>query len=268
MIYNDSSISELYIPLPPPLSHIRITPPRSSDLEARLIHLNTSEISDLLRNPSWPYPRTLAEERLAEDLALAQGLLDQYTAEAKHRRWFDGCPFRAIREVKEDRSGECIGELFFARIAPGDTWLDGDEPVDNLMRPAGDVGIWWTIGSKPCFTPCHSIRRPAPHSVLGSFTPPPRNHVRCPEGTPKGMGNTKDELSNHLGRQLPVRGESQDVCEEWIQGRKREREWSRSSRRVEDHTKVEVEIGRATRPFKELSESMVPESGLPAYSKE
>jgi len=160
MIYHGSTISELYIPLPPPLSHIRVTPPRSSDLEARLVHLNTNDISDLLRDPPWPYPRALAEERLAKDLALAQGLLNQYTAGAKHGRWFDNCPFRAIREIKEDGSDGCIGELFFARITPGDTWLDRDEPVDNLTRPAGDAGIWWTIGSKPGFTLYHSIRRP------------------------------------------------------------------------------------------------------------
>jgi hypothetical protein len=148
MIYPDSTNSELYIPLPPPLSHIRVTAPRSSDLEARLIHFNTNEISDLLRNPPWPYPRALAEERLAKDLALAQDLLNKSTAEAGHG-WFDGCPFRAIREVKADGSDECIGDLFSARITPGDTWLDGDEPVDNLTRPVGDAGIWWSIGSTP-----------------------------------------------------------------------------------------------------------------------
>ena len=246
MIYPDSSISELYIPLPPPLSHIRVTAPRPSDLEARIIHLNTNEISDLLRDPPWPYPRALAEERLAKDLALAQDLLDQYTAGSKHG-WFDGCPFRAIREVKEDGSDECIGDIFSARVTPGDTWLDGDEPLDNLTRPVGDAGIWWTIGSKPCLTLYHySIRRPAPYSVPGPFAPPQRDHVRCPEGTPKGMDGTEDELSNHLGRQLSLqRGESRDVCEEWLQGRGRERECSRSSRGMEDHTKIEVEIGRA-----------------------
>jgi len=147
MIYPDTTVSELYIPLPPPLSHIRVTAPRSSDLEARLIHLNTNEISDALRNPPWPYPRALAEERLATDLSLAQNLLNQYTTVAG-QGWFDGCPFRVIREVKADGSDECIGELFCGRITPGDTWLDGDEPVDNLTRSAGDADIWWTIGSK------------------------------------------------------------------------------------------------------------------------
>jgi len=151
MIYHNISTSEPYIPLPPPLSHICITPPRSSDLDARLIHLNTKEISDRLRNPLQPYPRGLAEGTLAKDLTLAQGLLDQYAAEPKHETWFDGCPFRAIREVKEDGSDDCIGDLSITRVKPGDTWLDGDEPVDNLTRPVGDAGIWWTIGSRPYF---------------------------------------------------------------------------------------------------------------------
>jgi hypothetical protein len=194
MIYHNISISEFYIPLPPPLSHICITPPRPSDLEVRLVHLNTNEISDLLRDPPWPYPRALAEERLAKDLALVQGLLDQYVAEAGHERWYGGCPFRAIREVKEDESDECIGELFFVRIRPGDTWLDGDEPVDNLTRPLGDAGTWWTIGSERCFILYLSIEQTCPRSVPGSFASPPRDHVRCAEDTLTGMGGTEDEL--------------------------------------------------------------------------
>jgi len=59
------------------------------------------------------------------------------------------------------------------------------------------------------------------------------------------MDGTEDELSNHLGRLLSEqRGECQDVCEEWLQGCGREKEWSRSSRGMEDHTTIEVEIGR------------------------
>jgi hypothetical protein len=221
MIHHNITTAELYIPLPAPLSHIRITPPRTSDLEARLLHLNTNEISDLLRNPPWPYPRALAEERLAKDLALTQSLLDQYAAGVEEE-WFDGCPFRAIREVKEDGSDDCIGDILFARVTPGDTWLDGDEPVDNLTRPAGDAGVWWTLGSEPFFMLYRFIinNRPSPRSVPGPFAPPSRDHVRCPEDTPKGMGGTKDELSNRLGRQLSIqRREPWDVCEERVQSR-------------------------------------------------
>lgn len=60
-------------------------------------------------------------------------------------QYINGPPIRSIREVQEDGTDVLIGDIDLKRELPDVAWAE-KEDADNLLKPAGDPTIVWTIG--------------------------------------------------------------------------------------------------------------------------
>lgn len=127
MIHHDPITAEPYIRLPPPLSHIILTPPRllhvhagqdetpkenknegtpsPADISSITSALNDARVFPFLEGPPYPYLEENAVSIIRSGYLEAQHILLQH-AEERHQQqqegrkgqWVDGCPFRDIRD--------------------------------------------------------------------------------------------------------------------------------------------------------------------------
>ncbi|KAH8704984.1 hypothetical protein BGW36DRAFT_421564 [Talaromyces proteolyticus] len=130
-IQTDPLTSEPYIRLPPPLSHIIVTPPRltdpqtssiispaspslastdsrdhltvpAADIAARTAALNDVAVYDWLESPPYPYSAADAASFVRggfEDCRRIFTTLHSQPDGTNVRAWADGCPFRDIRDT-------------------------------------------------------------------------------------------------------------------------------------------------------------------------
>ncbi|KAF9505734.1 hypothetical protein BS47DRAFT_1400112 [Hydnum rufescens UP504] len=152
----DSSKQEHYLPLPSPHSHIRLTPPRLSDVPASVSLLNDPKIYASLANPPFPYEIHHAVDFITK----AKGNIDRVLEELSKGHvggvLVSGCPVRSIREVQPDGSDVYLGDVeirrhLFEEI--GD--LDGRARFVeiNNAKELGDPTIVWSIGD--CLASSH-----------------------------------------------------------------------------------------------------------------
>ncbi|CAG8587370.1 974_t:CDS:2, partial [Acaulospora colombiana] len=71
-----------------------------------------------------------------------QEFLQEIEAE---NQFINGSPVRSIREVQENGTDLLIGDIDLKRELPDVAWAE-KEDADNLLKPAGDPTIVWTIG--------------------------------------------------------------------------------------------------------------------------
>lgn len=196
--YNPTT-GEPYIRLPAPLSHIIVTPPRlvpaddvnrgqddrdkemvppETDVQASVTGLNDSRIFMYLEGPPYPYKREQAIAYTKEQYANAQRIItDQHHQKQRDLKqpiesdWFDGCPFRDIRDTtlssslatdqkshdnsKDDQlveSAPKVGDLLFSRYPFYELPLGSEERQKareyNDSLPAGHEDLIWCIGCR------------------------------------------------------------------------------------------------------------------------
>ncbi|EPT01563.1 hypothetical protein FOMPIDRAFT_1059740 [Fomitopsis schrenkii] len=144
------STGEPYLRLPSPHTNIIITPPRMSDVDALVGHMNDARVVSSFSGPAYPYLTSHAESWISTVKEKSDGLL----AELKQQhpdaplKLVGGCPVHYIREVADDGTETFIGDLFIHRCHfPHDgaqqTALRAEE---NAARPVGDPAIVWCVG--------------------------------------------------------------------------------------------------------------------------
>lgn len=159
----DPNKGEYYLTLPPPLSHIRITPPRLSDVDVLVEMLNEDAVWPYLSSPPYPYLKEHAEEWIGRIHLETVNIID---ALEKHQRnnpsgtpnFAGGCPLRYLREVKVNPDGSeeevLIGDVGFSRHGfpeVGDQVQAEALAMENMSRPVGDPEIVWMVGGESCF---------------------------------------------------------------------------------------------------------------------
>ncbi|KAF8509523.1 acyl-CoA N-acyltransferase [Hysterangium stoloniferum] len=144
--------NEPYIRLPAPHARIILTPPRTSDADAAALIpiMNDPRVVKWLGVLPYPYEPKHALEWLQASTEKAYGILrDIEAAPDRGARFSGGCPFRIVREVKEDGSDVYLGDCRLARWTFDDV-LDMEEKdrliKENEARAAGDSEIEWSFG--------------------------------------------------------------------------------------------------------------------------
>lgn len=115
-----SKTHEPYLRLPSPHDNIIITPPRMSDVDALVPHLNDRKIADWLTGPPFPYLPSHAEGWLttikeASDAILAELERDDSGQSDSIPKFVGGCPVQFLREVGEDGTETLIGDITIRR---------------------------------------------------------------------------------------------------------------------------------------------------------
>lgn len=154
----NSQSGEYFLRLPAPLEHIIITPPRASDAPAIHTILNDPRVYLMLASIPHPYTRDQADEWAAKMKDEADSFIREFAAISSgepDRKFVSGCPFKMIREVRDDGEDVYLGEIDFVRC--GYLGYEESEKVrltaENEAKPVGDPSIVWQIGCK------HSILR-------------------------------------------------------------------------------------------------------------
>lgn len=137
---------EVYLQLPAPHSNIRITPPRLSDVDGMVEHMNDPRIYEFFASPPFPYTQQHGLDWSARAIDSCKMVLEDL---AEGNQFVNGCPVRSIREVQEDGSDVFIGDIGIMREFPDSPWIFGKEP-DNGTKEVGDPTILWTIGGNLC----------------------------------------------------------------------------------------------------------------------
>ncbi|KAI0053431.1 hypothetical protein FA95DRAFT_1552492 [Auriscalpium vulgare] len=147
----DPRTGEPYLRLPPPLSHIVITPPRPSDAPTAVRLFNDPLVYRWVSTPPFPYLLEHAEDWYAlvkAETGKVWKELQEASADGP-LKIVAGCPVRAIRCWKEDGTDVFIGDCGFMRHTFADV-ADLDERTrlvaENKARPPGDPNIIWSIG--------------------------------------------------------------------------------------------------------------------------
>lgn len=197
MIHHDPLTSEPYIRLPPPLSHIILTPPRldlsssssssaeeqgtptAADVAAITTTLNDPLVFPWLESPPYPYLPEHADSIIRAGYAEAQQLLKS----AETEKWVDGCPFRDIRDTSSSclptgpegnnnsdesddddaiQKARKIGDFKIARYAFYEFAHGSAERRDAQRRnealKAGDGMVEWGVGCISPFSPLHEVQ--------------------------------------------------------------------------------------------------------------
>ncbi|OKL56330.1 hypothetical protein UA08_08409 [Talaromyces atroroseus] len=172
--------SEPYIRLPAPHSHIILTPPRlveareekdnveksppESDINTAVSALNDKRVYLKLESTPYPYMREHAIAFARQGHADTQRILQQQQQQGE---WFDGCPFRDIRDTSSPSSsfldaGDAdiehqeiaqatkIGDLLLHHYPFYELPVDSPErktaQEKNAALPAGHEDLIWGIG--------------------------------------------------------------------------------------------------------------------------
>ena len=158
----DTKKSEYYLTLPTPFSHIRITPPRLSDVDVLVEMLNEDAVWPYLSSPPYPYLKEHGQEWIERIHLETINIID---ALEKHQRdkplgtpgFAGGCPVRYLREVKINPDGSeeefLIGDVGFSRhgFPEIDDRVQADAmTMENMSRAVGDPEIVWMVGGESC----------------------------------------------------------------------------------------------------------------------
>jgi hypothetical protein len=191
MIQHDPITAEPYIRLPPPLSHIILTPPRlhhaedspftdkddnenekgtppPADISSITTALNDPRVYLNLEGPPYPYLDSHAASNIRSGYFETQRIL-QRAAVKEEGEWVDGCPFRDIRDTSISTSNESSGSSIAHALKIGDFRIaryafykfphGSDQRRDARMRnealPAGDEAVEWGVG---CTSPTFFLR--------------------------------------------------------------------------------------------------------------
>ncbi|EIM83439.1 uncharacterized protein STEHIDRAFT_22851, partial [Stereum hirsutum FP-91666 SS1] len=152
--------NEPYLTLPAPYSHIIITPPRASDVEAHRAIIDDPRVYRWLAGPTIPYPVERARAFVARGQGVAREALAELTGEdsssgreveglaGEGLRMVSRCPVNIIRERREDGTEVYLGDCSFARYR----FLDEQDPDErkrmidaNEALPVGYPQIVWEL---------------------------------------------------------------------------------------------------------------------------
>lgn len=137
--------SEPYLPLPPPFSHIILTPPRLSDVSSIVEILNDPKVYTTLIGPPYPYLESDATAWLEGVMRESDAVLHDLR-DGSSKLFVGGCPVRILREVQEGGTDIFLGDIGVDRCG----FPDCEDQVDlvnaNERRVAGDEEIVWCIG--------------------------------------------------------------------------------------------------------------------------
>ncbi|EPT01564.1 hypothetical protein FOMPIDRAFT_1023242 [Fomitopsis schrenkii] len=140
---------EPYLRLPSPHANIIITPPRMSDVDALVGHLNDTKVVNSLIGPPYPYLTSHAESWISTVKGKSDGILAEL--EQQHPdgplKFVGGSPVHYIREVADDGTETFIGDLFIHRCEfPHEGVQQSALSEENAARPIGDPAIVWCVG--------------------------------------------------------------------------------------------------------------------------
>ena len=147
---------EVFLRLPPPHQNFILTPPRESDKEALLTHLNDERVYKWLAGPPFPYTRKDADYWIGlvkqETDAVLEDLLNASNRGETSLSCVNGCPVRMIREILEDGSDKFAGDIGISRCGEFRYLRDPDAQKvleeQNAKRPVGDPEIIWDFGGE------------------------------------------------------------------------------------------------------------------------
>lgn len=148
-----------WLALAAPLSNIRITLPRYSDVDDLQRNLSDHIIYSQLARVPYPYTREHAAKWLQNNVPIAEKLLSQAqdVSGSERKTWVDGCPYRVIREVTEDGEERYIGDIGVRRADPEDFGWFSKVIDGNLEKEVGDPTIIWTLGSESRSLNCADV---------------------------------------------------------------------------------------------------------------
>ncbi|KAI0066413.1 hypothetical protein BV25DRAFT_1820344 [Artomyces pyxidatus] len=199
----NSKTREPYLRLPPPLSHIVITPPRLSDAPSAYRHFNDPRIYRWVSSPPFPYLMEHANEWFQKSKGETDIVWKELIEADPHGplKIVGACPVRAIREEKEDGEDIYLGDCGFARYRYDDV-MDLEERAklnaENEARPVGDPDIVWMIGDY--IDPSHHGQgiMTAVIGTLMSKWAVPRMNARCvrPSAFEGNIGSVKTFQKN------------------------------------------------------------------------
>ncbi|GJJ09608.1 hypothetical protein Clacol_003831 [Clathrus columnatus] len=146
----NSKTGEPFLSLPAPHSNIILTPPRldEADEKAAVQYLNDLNIAKWLQGPPFPYNLDHARKWMEKTHAESQAILQEINQNPPGA-FINGCPFKILREVKEDGQDILIGDC---SINPWifEELLDPQERSQaieqNQARNAGDPLKEWSFG--------------------------------------------------------------------------------------------------------------------------
>jgi len=117
LLYDEAN-QEPYLPLLHPHEHIRLTPPRLSDIEATVPILNDRRVYAFLQGPPFPYTTDHAESWVTRIKKGCDDVIAQLEAAPRPSREgaegsfvVGGCPVRILRERKENGDDVYLGDL-------------------------------------------------------------------------------------------------------------------------------------------------------------
>lgn len=153
--------NEPYLRLPAPHSNIILTPPRLTEADEKAIveYLNNIEVGKWLSGTPFPYLPSHARQWMEKTYESSQKVLEEIN-EKPIGSPINGCPFRILREVKEDGQDTLIGDCGIG------TWLfdDIEDPGEkakateqNEARRAGDPLKEWGFGGEVIPVIPHSL---------------------------------------------------------------------------------------------------------------
>ena len=152
-LHVNPTTGEPYLRLPSPHENIIITPPRLSDVDALVGHLNDRKVVNSLIGPPYPYLTSHAEGwisnvKKASDELLAELEKDDQGAQSDVQlKFVGGCPVHYIREVADDGTETFIGDLVIHRCEfPHEGPQRASLAEENAARPVGDPTIVWCAG--------------------------------------------------------------------------------------------------------------------------
>jgi len=145
---------EPYLRLPSPHANIIITPPRLSDGPSAVEILNDPRIYQWLSGPPWPYLKEHADAWFPVIKSKADAVWNELEEASKESpneppKVVSACPFRTIREQKEDGTDIFLGDCELARYNFIETKDDEErarQVAENDARKIGDPEIIWQLG--------------------------------------------------------------------------------------------------------------------------
>lgn len=156
LLYDEVN-QEPYLPLPPPHSHIRLTPPRPTDVDAIVSILNDRRIYFHLQGPPFPYEPEHARFWLELIGKGCDNVIAELSALPPPREGEDdefvlsGCPVRILRERKENGEDVYLGDCGIDRNGfPMEVDLEVRKrnARENEEKPVGDPSIIWSFGGE------------------------------------------------------------------------------------------------------------------------
>lgn len=139
--------------LPPHDINFILTPPRKSDKFSMIAALNDPRVYQWLLGPPYPYLPEHADEWIEHTSRQADALLQELRDlqdKADGPYLVSGCPFKIIREVKDDGTDVFLGDVSIGRndyeyksFAERETLVQ-----ERTEKRPGDPGICWCFGGQ------------------------------------------------------------------------------------------------------------------------